>query len=65
MVALASSDVMVLVYAFGVGLVAIGVLLIAVLGMLERADRKALLNLLRHPVRTIFGHEPRPDETSD
>jgi hypothetical protein len=63
-VSLGSSDVMVLVYAFGVGIVAIAVLLVGLLGMLERSDRKALLNVLRHPVRVIFGHESPPDDRS-
>jgi hypothetical protein len=50
---LASSDVMVLVYAFGAGAVAIAVLLIGLFGMFEGDDRRALLRLLRHPIRVI------------
>jgi hypothetical protein len=52
---------MTLVYAFGVGFVAIGVLLLGLLGMLEGADRRAFLNLLRHPLRATFGEEPTSD----
>jgi hypothetical protein len=59
---LADSGVMVLVYAFGVGFVGIGVLLIAVFGMLEPPDRKALLNIVRHPVRVIFGQDAPPED---
>jgi hypothetical protein len=55
---LASSDVMVLVYAFGAGAVAIIVLLIGLLGMFEAEDRRALLNLIRHPFRVVFRDEP-------
>jgi hypothetical protein len=54
---LASSDVMVLVYAFGAGIVGIGALLAGILAMLEDADRKAMLNLVRHPVRVIFSED--------
>jgi hypothetical protein len=62
MTLLASSDVMVLVYAFGVGALALAVLFVALLGMLDRTDRRALLNVLRHPLRVIFSDEPRADD---
>jgi hypothetical protein len=51
---LAASDVMVLVYAFGAGAVAIVVLMIGLFGMFEADDRRALLNVLRHPFRVIL-----------
>jgi hypothetical protein len=55
---LASSDLMVLVYAFGAGAVAVLVLLLALFGMFEPEDRRAFLHLLRHPLRVIFHEEP-------
>jgi hypothetical protein len=55
---LASSDVMVLIYAFGAGAVAIVVLLIGLFGMFEAEDRRALFNLIRHPFRVVFRDEP-------
>ncbi len=55
---------MVLVYAFGAGAVAIGVLLIGLYGMFEADDRRALLNVLRHPVRVILD-DAEPDGEDD
>jgi hypothetical protein len=55
---LASSDFMVLVYAFGAGAVAILVLLIGLFGMFEAEDRRALLRVIRHPFRVVFRDEP-------
>ena len=59
---LAASGVMVLVYAFGAGAVAIGVLLIGLFGMFEADDRRALLNVLRHPIRVILDDTEPEDE---
>jgi hypothetical protein len=59
---LASSDVMVLVYAFGAGAVAIAVLLIGLFGMFEPHDRRALLNVLRHPVRVVLQDDSEPED---
>lgn len=59
---LASSDVMVLVYAFGAGAVAVAVLLIGLFGMFEADDRRALLNVLRHPVRVVLQDDAEPGE---
>jgi hypothetical protein len=53
---------MVLVYAFGAGFVGIGVLMLGLMGMLEGPDRRALLNLLRHPIRAVYGPDAPPDE---
>jgi hypothetical protein len=55
---LASSDLMVLVYAFGAGAVAILILLIGLFGMFESEDRRALLRVVRHPIRVVFRDEP-------
>ena len=62
---LASSDVMVLVYAFGAGAVAVAVLLIGLFGMFEAEDRRALLNVLRHPVRVVLQDDPEPADEGD
>ncbi len=54
----ASSDLMVLVYAFGAGAVAILVLLIGLFGMFEAEDRRALMRVIRHPLRVVFRDDP-------
>ena len=59
---LASSDSMVLVYAFGTGLFAVLLLLAAVSAMLGTDDRRAFLHLLRHPIQVIFSDPEPPDE---
>jgi hypothetical protein len=52
-----------LVYAFGAGAAAIVVLLIGLFGMFEADDRRALLNVIRHPVRVILDDaEPDADD---
>jgi hypothetical protein len=51
---------MVLVYAFGAGAVAVAVLLIGLFGMFEADDRRALLNVLRHPIRVVLADDPEP-----
>jgi hypothetical protein len=54
---------MVLVYAFGAGAVAILVLLIGLFGMFEADDRRALLNVIRHPIRVVLDDsEPDADD---
>jgi hypothetical protein len=57
---LAASDVMILVYAFGAGALAIVVLMIGLFGMFEADDRRALLNVLRHPVQVVL-RDSEPD----
>ena len=56
---LAASGLVTLIVAFGVGGIAIALLLGGLLAMLERHDRRALLRLLRHPLRTAMGLEER------
>ena len=56
---------MVLVYAFGAGAVAIVVLLIGLFGMFEPEDRRALLNVLRHPIRVVLADDPDPADEPD
>jgi hypothetical protein len=41
--------------AFGTGAVGILLLLGGLLAMLDSGDRRGLLNVLRHPLRTAFG----------
>ena len=53
---------MVLVYAFGAGAVAVAVLLLGLFGMFEPEDRRALLRVLRHPVRVILQDTPAPHD---
>jgi hypothetical protein len=53
---------MVLVYAFGTGLVGIVLLLVAVSAILGDDDRRAFLHLLRHPIEVIFSDPEPPDE---
>jgi hypothetical protein len=59
---LASSDLLILLYAFGAGAVGIVVLVGGLLAMLEGEDRQKLLRVLRHPIRTAFAEREPDDE---
>jgi len=63
MVELADSGVLEIALATGAGVLALVIGGIALLLTLGREDRGQLLNLARHPVRTIFTEdEPDPDD---
>ena len=64
MLVLASSGGIALAAAFGVGFVAIAVLLGGLLAMLEGDDRRALVALLRHPVRSVSGTTEGSEDSS-
>jgi hypothetical protein len=59
-VVLLANDVVTLVLAFGVGAVAIAILLGGLVAMLEGDDRRHLLAVLRHPWRTLSGSGEDP-----
>jgi hypothetical protein len=62
---LATSGLETLGLAFGAGALAIALLLGGLLAMLGADDRRGLLTLLRHPLRTAFAEPDRPDEDDD
>jgi hypothetical protein len=62
---LATSSLGTLGLAFGAGALAIALLLCGLLAMLGADDRRGLLGLLRHPLRTAFAEPDRPDEDDD
>jgi hypothetical protein len=62
---LATSSLGTLGLAFGAGALAIALLLGGLLAMLGADDRRGLLALLRHPLRTAFAEPDRPDEDED
>ncbi len=52
---------MVLVYAFGVGVFAAAVMCCALAATLDAEDRRNALRLIRHPITSIFGEESAHD----
>jgi hypothetical protein len=62
---IATSGAETLGLAFGAGGLAIVVLICGLLAMLAPDDRRRLLGVLRHPVRTAFAEPDRPDEPED
>jgi hypothetical protein len=61
----ATSSLATLGLAFGAGAVAIGLLLAGLLAMLGAEDRRGLVGMLRHPLRTAFSEPDRPDEDDE
>lgn len=53
--ALCFAAMMVLVYAFGAGLLAFGAFCVALAVTLDPVDRRKALNVVRHPIASIFG----------
>jgi hypothetical protein len=63
--AMATSSVETLGLAFGVGALAIALLLAGLLAMLGADDRRGLIGMLRHPLKAAFAEPDRPDEDDE